>query len=41
MIGKIRFFADEHVAPAVIAGLRRRGVRVQTVQETGLLGADD
>jgi len=38
---KIRFFADEHVAPAVVAGLRRRDVQIQTVQETGLLGATD
>ncbi|MBK9713373.1 MAG: hypothetical protein IPO81_19020 [Kouleothrix sp.] len=33
----IRFALDEHVAPAVAAGLRRRGVDVTTPQEAELL----
>src|SRR5258708_307525 len=32
---------DEHVPRVVTTGLRRRGVEVLTVQEAGLLGADD
>ncbi len=37
----IRFHLDEHVDPAVAAGLIRRGIDVTTSAETGLLGADD
>ena len=37
----IRFALDEHIAPAVAAGLRRRGVDVTTSQEVDLLGASD
>jgi len=37
----IRFYTDEHVAPAVVRGLRQRGVDVRTVAEAGLLGASD
>jgi hypothetical protein len=37
----ICFALDEHIAPAVAAGLRRRGVDVTTSQEAGLLGASD
>ncbi len=38
---KIRFYADEHVAKAVVRGLRQRGVDVLTVLEAGMLGAPD
>jgi len=38
---RISFYTDEHVARAVIRGLRQRGVDVLTVPETGLLGAPD
>lgn len=37
----IRFYTDEHVAKAVVQGLRHRGVDVLTVVETGMLGAAD
>ncbi|MBI2882978.1 MAG: DUF5615 family PIN-like protein [Candidatus Methylomirabilis oxyfera] len=35
------FYADEHVAKAVVRGLRQRGVDVLTVVEAGMLGASD
>ena len=38
---RIRFYADEHVATAVVRGLRQRGVDVVTVPEAGMLGAAD
>ena len=41
MAQKVRFYTDEHVARAVINGLRQRGVDVLTVPEAGLLGASD
>lgn len=41
MAQTIRFYTDEHVAPAVVRGLRQRGVDVLTVVEAGLLGASD
>lgn len=37
----IRFYTDEHVARAVVKGLRERGVDVLTVTEAGLPGAAD
>lgn len=37
----IRFHRDEHVSPAVAAGLRLRGIDVTTAAEAGLGGADD
>ena len=37
----IRFYTDEHVARAVVRGLRQRGVDVLTAAEVGLLGAKD
>ena len=37
----IRFYTDEHVARAVVRGLRQRGVDVLTVPEADLLGASD
>jgi hypothetical protein len=41
MSGDIRFYLDEHVNPAIAAGLRRRGVDVLTTQEAGMLSASD
>lgn len=38
---RIRLYTDEHVARAVVHGLRHRGVDVLTVQEAGLLDASD
>ena len=38
---RINFYTDEHVARAVVRGLRQRGVDVLTVPEAGLLGATD
>lgn len=37
----VRYFTDEHIAPAVASGLRKRGVDVLTIAEAGLLGAED
>ena len=41
MAPTIQFYTDEHVAKAVVQGLRQRGVDVQTVSEAGLRGASD
>lgn len=41
MAQTIRFHLDEHVANAVAAGLRRRGIDVTTTPEMGLSGATD
>jgi uncharacterized protein with PIN domain len=38
---QIKFYTDEHVARAVVRGLRQRGVDVLTVVEAGMLGASD
>ena len=38
---RVRFYTDEHVARAVVDGLRQRGVDVLTVPEAGLLGVSD
>src|SRR5690242_6456158 len=38
---RVSFYADEHVAKAVVRGLRERGVDVMTVIEAGLMGAAD
>ncbi len=38
---KIRYYMDEHVAKAVIRGLRERGVDVMSVVDAGMLGAMD
>ena len=40
-MAKIKFYADENVSKAVVTGLRRRGVDVQTVPEVGTLGESD
>ncbi|MGH7183416.1 MAG: DUF5615 family PIN-like protein [Nitrospiraceae bacterium] len=37
----IRFYVDEHVATAVVKGLRERGADVLTVLEAGLRSASD
>jgi predicted nuclease of predicted toxin-antitoxin system len=37
----VRFFFDQHIAPAVVRGLRRRGVDVLTAQEAGRCGLPD
>lgn len=37
----IKFHLDEHVSPAIAAGLRRRGIDVTITREVGLQGADD
>ena len=37
----IKFYVDEHVATAVVKGLRQRGADVLTVLEAGLRGASD
>ena len=39
MISSIRYITDEHVAHAVVWGLRQRGVNVQTVSKANLNGA--
>ncbi|MFN8473418.1 MAG: DUF5615 family PIN-like protein [Anaerolineae bacterium] len=41
MAQRIRFYTDEHVAKAVIRGLRQRGIDVLTVPEAQMLGASD
>ncbi|MCL4204180.1 MAG: DUF5615 family PIN-like protein [Pirellulaceae bacterium] len=38
---EIRYHLDEHLDPAIAAGLRRRGVDVTTTVEAGLSGASD
>lgn len=38
---RVKFYVDEHVAKAIVMGLRLRGVGVQTVAEAGLLRATD
>lgn len=35
MSDEVRYFTDEHISNAVIAGLRRRGIDVLTVTEAG------
>ena len=37
----LKFHLDEHVSPAIDAGLRRRGIDVTTTREVGLQGAAD
>jgi hypothetical protein len=38
---EVKFYTDEHVAKAVIKGLRQRGADVLTAPEAGMLGASD
>ncbi|HJZ91769.1 MAG TPA: DUF5615 family PIN-like protein [Gemmataceae bacterium] len=37
----IAYYMDEHVQTAITRGLRHRGVDAPTIQEDGLLHADD
>jgi len=41
MPGAIRFYTDEHIATAVIRGIRRHGIEVLSVPDTGMFGATD
>lgn len=41
MQARLRYYTDEHVARAVVRGLRQRGIDVLTVPDVGLLGARD
>ena len=41
MPSEVRFHLDEHVPPAIAAGLKRRGIDVTTTADPGLIGADD
>jgi hypothetical protein len=40
-VSQIRYYTDEHVARAVIHGLRQRGIDVLSVPEAGMLTASD
>ncbi len=41
MSERVKFYMDEHVANAVVRGLRRQGVDVLTAFETTMQGASD
>ncbi len=41
MANNIKFYTDEHVHPAVIAGLRRRGIDVLSCNDANMLAASD
>ena len=41
MAAPARFLTDEHVAHAVVSGLRQRGIDVVSVSEANLIGATD
>jgi hypothetical protein len=41
MATPIKYYTDEHIADAVVEGLRQRGIDVLTTQEAALLGAPD
>ena len=38
---KIKIYADENVNGAIVSGLRRRGVEIQSMHEAGNLGITD
>lgn len=38
---RVRFYTDEHIATAVVKGLRLHGVEVVSTAEAGMLGASD
>ena len=40
-MNSVRYYVDEHVADAIVQGLRHRGVDVMTVTEVGMRGRDD
>ena len=41
MAGDIRIYTDEHIANAIVSGLRQHGIDVMTFREAGLAGASD
>lgn len=41
MADPVRYYFDQHVDPAVAAGLRKRGIDVLTAQDAGRCGFDD
>ncbi len=41
MAGAVKFYMDEHIHPAITAGLRGRGADVTTAQEAGLASSAD
>lgn len=40
-MSEVRYYTDEHIALAIVAGLRQRGIDVLTTQEAGMIGASD
>jgi hypothetical protein len=40
-MSSVRYYTDEHVAAAVIRGLRQRGLDVLSVPDAGMMGARD
>jgi hypothetical protein len=40
-VSQIRYYTDEHVAYAVIRGLRQRGIDVLSVPEASMMGVSD
>lgn len=40
-MSKVRFYTDEHIASAIVDGLRRRGIDVLTTREAGMRGSSD
>jgi predicted nuclease of predicted toxin-antitoxin system len=40
-VTEVRYYTDEHVAYAVIRGLRQRGIDVLSVPDAGMMGASD
>jgi acyl-coenzyme A thioesterase PaaI-like protein len=40
-VARPRFLTDEHIANAVVRGLRSRGIDASTAREAGQLGASD
>jgi predicted nuclease of predicted toxin-antitoxin system len=37
----IKFYTDEHIHPAIVSALRKRGMDVLTAQEANMLGVSD
>lgn len=37
----IKYYTDEHVSPAIVSGLRRRGIEVLSAKEVGMLTVAD
>ena len=40
-MSQVRYYTDEHVASAVIRGLRQRGIDVLSVPDAGMISATD